>query len=112
MWVLLSSAAGYSGTLGNTGQMRTVSGSGDNFYRMLWNDRIVAVSVQKDDNTGAPLTASVYRNGTLIATRSVTSPMGSVSILVNPVTGLAPGMTGEESAPAVVNTARPTLEPS
>jgi len=93
VWIRVSSTAQYSGTLGNTGMMRQVFGTGDNFYQVFRSDQVVQVSVQKNDNSGAILTATIYRDGTAISTRSVTSPMGSVDLLIDPNTASAPGLT-------------------
>jgi hypothetical protein len=96
VWVRVNSTAEYAGSLGNAGFTRTVSGSGDNFYKVLWSDKIVQVSVRKQDNSGALLSVGIYRNGSLISTGSVTSPMGAVDLLVDPVTGRAPGLTADD----------------
>ena len=93
VWVRITSTSDYYGNIGNTGMMRQVSGSGDTIHPIFWPDHPVLVSVQKKDNTGAVLTATVYRNGTVIGTRSVNSPMGTVEILIDPVTARAPGMS-------------------
>jgi hypothetical protein len=76
--------------------MRQVAGSGDSIHPIFWSDRPVLVQVRKKDNTGAALTVMVYRNSTVIATRSVTSPMGTVEILIDPRTALAPGLSPED----------------
>jgi hypothetical protein len=99
VWIRVSSPSEYFGTLGNTGMMRQVSGTGDTFYKVLKNDQPVQVSVRKKDNSGALLTVAIYRNGTLISTRSVTSPMGTVDVLINPVTALAPGLSANDVLP-------------
>ena len=100
VWVRVNCTSEYFGTLGNTGIMRQVSGTGDNFYKVLRSDRPVQVSVQKKDNSGALLAVAIYRNGTLISTRSVTSPMGTVDMLIDPVTALAPGLFANDVLPA------------
>jgi hypothetical protein len=100
VWVRVNSTSEYFGTLGNTGIMRQVSGTGDNFYKVLRNDRPVQVSVQKKDNSGALLAVAIYRDGTLISTRSVTSPMGTVDMLIDPMTALAPGLSANDVLPA------------
>jgi hypothetical protein len=96
IWVRLTSASVYSGSVGNAGTLRDVTGTGDNFYRIFWDDRPVQVSVRKNDFTGALITAEVYRDGTLIISRSTTSPKGSIEILIDPQTGRAPGLTESE----------------
>jgi len=92
VWVRLTSTSEYFGSVGNAGTMRDVTGTGDNFYRIFWDDRTVQVSVQKNDYAGALLTAAVYRDGTLIISRSTTSPKGSIEILIDPQTARAPGL--------------------
>jgi hypothetical protein len=99
VWVRVNSTAYYIGTVGNPELMQKVSGTGDNFYKILRNDHSVQVSVQKQDNSGAVLAVGIYRNGTLISTRSVTSPMGSVDLLIDPLTARAPGITDNDTLP-------------
>jgi len=97
--VRLTSDSEYFGTVGNAGTMRQITGTGDNFYQIFWRDRTVQVSVQKNDNSGALFTATVYRDGTAISSRSVTSPMGAIEILIDPQTARAPGLTATETIP-------------
>jgi hypothetical protein len=99
VWVRVNSTANYFGNAGNTGQMQKVSGTGDQFYKVLRSDRPVQVSVQKQDNSGALLTVAIYRDGTMIATRSITSPMGTADLLIDPRTGRAPGLTENDTLP-------------
>ena len=95
----VNSTAFYFGNAGNPELMQQVSGTGDHFYKVLKNDRPVQVSVQKQDNSGALLAVAIYRDGTLIASRSVTSPMGSVDLLIDPLTARAPGLTENDMLP-------------
>jgi len=99
VWVRVNSTANYVGTVGNTELMQQVSGRGDTFYKVLWSDRPVQVSVQKQDNSGATLAIAIYRNGTLIGARSITSPMGAVDLLIDPLTARAPGMAENDTLP-------------
>ena len=99
VWVQVNSTANYTGSVGNAGFMQPFSGSGNNFYKVLWNDRTVQVSVQKQDNSGALLAVAIYRDGTLIDTHSVTSPMGTVDLLIDPLTARAPGLTENDTLP-------------
>jgi hypothetical protein len=105
VWVWVNSTSNYTGRVGNAGFLQPFSGSGNNFYKVRWNDRTVQVSVQKLDNSGALLAVAIYRNGTLISTSSLTSPKGTIDMLVDPLTARAPGLTGDDtragySAPA------------
>jgi hypothetical protein len=99
VWVRVNSTAYYVGTVGNPELMQKIAGTGDNFYKILRSDHSVQVSVQKQDNSGAVLAVGIYRNGTLISTRSVTSPMGSVDLLIDPLTARAPGITDNDTLP-------------
>lgn len=110
VWVRVNSTAYYFGSAGNPEQMQPVSGTGDNFYKVLRSDRPVQVSVQKQDNSGAVLAVGIYRNGTLISTRSVTSPMGTVDLLIDPLTALAPGLSRNDLYPEQAATPVPRLE--
>jgi len=108
VWVRLTSTSGYFGSVGNAGTMRDITGTGDNFYRIFWDDRTVQVSVRKNDYAGALLTAAVYRDGNLILSRSTTSPGGTIEILIDPQTARAPGLgktdtlSDKPSAPVVL----------
>jgi hypothetical protein len=97
--VRVNSTAYYFGNAGNPELMQKVSGTGDNFYKVLMSDHLVQVSVQKQDNSGALLAVAVYRDGTLISTRSVTAPMGTVDLLIDPLTARAPGLTENDTLP-------------
>ena len=99
VWVRINSTAYYTGIAGNPDYMQNVSGTGDMFYKVFRDDRPVQVSVQKQDNSGAVLAVGVYRNGTLITTRSVTSPMGTVNLLIDTLTGRPPGLTENDMQP-------------
>jgi hypothetical protein len=77
--------------------MQPFSGFGNNFYKVRWSNRTVQVSVQKQDNSGALLAVAIYRNGTLISTSSVTSPAGSIDMLIDPLTARAPGLTADDT---------------
>ncbi len=99
VWVRVNSTAYYFGEAGNPELMQKVSGTGDNFYKVLRSDHLVQVSVQKQDNSGALLAVAIYRDGTLIGTRSVTAPMGTIDLLIDPLTARAPGLTENDTLP-------------
>jgi hypothetical protein len=92
VWVRIDYPGTFIGEVGNTELMHPVSGTGVRLYKILWNDRVVEASAQKQENSGDPLVIEVYNNGTLITRSSTRAPMGSVSILIDPTTGRAPGM--------------------
>jgi hypothetical protein len=99
VWVRVNSSAYYFGNVGNPELMQKVSGTGNNLYKVLRSDRPVQVSVQKQDNSGALLAVAIYRDGILIGSRSVTSPMGTVDLLIDPLTARPPGLTENDTLP-------------
>jgi len=92
VWVRIESPGAFIGEVGNTELMHPVSGSGVRFYKILWSDRLVKVSAQKQENSGDTLLIEIYNNGTLIKHSSTRAPMGSIYILIDPITGQPPGL--------------------
>jgi len=88
----------YSGEVGNPGMMKMVSGSGDLFFPVRKNDGLVQATIRKQDNSGNILVVEVYNNGKMIYTRSVSTPRGSIDILIDARTGMIPGMTRSTAA--------------
>jgi hypothetical protein len=60
--------------------MKDVTASGDRYYQVPAKDEIVDASIQKLDDSGNALTVSVYNDGTLVSSGSVTKPQGTVEI--------------------------------
>ncbi|MFZ4711979.1 MAG: hypothetical protein ACOYMH_19265, partial [Zwartia sp.] len=81
----------FIGEVGNPERMHPVYGSGVQLYKVVMNDPILKASVQKQDNSGDTLIIEIYNNGTLIKRSSTRVPMGSVDILIEPLTGKPPG---------------------
>ena len=93
MWVRVVYPRNYYGRLGNPGSLRGVNGSGDRFYQMNENIRLVQVQMYKTDNSGDVLTVEIYRDGEVITHRSTSSPMGFIELLIDAKTGNPPGIT-------------------
>ncbi|MFA6225584.1 MAG: hypothetical protein WC620_05235 [Methanoregula sp.] len=93
VWVRIKYPQTFIGEVGNPELMHPASGTGVQLYKILWSDRVVKASVQKQDNSGDTLLIEVYRNGTLLKHSSTRVPMGSVQILIDPITGQPPGIT-------------------
>lgn len=89
----------FTGTIGNPGFSRQVSGTGNQVFPVLMTNTIVQATVQKQDYSGEMLTIEIYNNSTLLASKSVTAPMGEVSLLIDTTTAAAPGMS-TATAPA------------
>jgi len=83
----------FAGNVGNPAQMKPVTGTGDIFYPVQEYNGIVQASIQKRDNSGRTLTIEVYNNANMIYTRNVSTPGGSLDILLDTRTGTIAGMT-------------------
>ena len=82
----------FAGELGNPGRLGPVYGTGDMFFPIQKNDGLMQASIQKQDNSGSILTVEAYNNGKMIYTRNVSTPMGSLAILIDARSGEIPGM--------------------
>ncbi|PKL68451.1 MAG: hypothetical protein CVV30_11105 [Methanomicrobiales archaeon HGW-Methanomicrobiales-1] len=96
VWVRIDYPGTFIGEVGNPELMHPVSGTGVRFYKILWSDRAVEASAQKQENSGDTLAIEVYNNGTMIKRGSTRAPMGSVSILIDPTTGRPPGIGSQD----------------
>jgi hypothetical protein len=93
VWVRVGYPRSYYGWVGNAGSIRGVNGSGDQIYKIPETEGIVQVQMYKPDNSGDILTVQVYRDGEVISLRNVSTPMGSIELLIDAKTGHPPAMT-------------------
>jgi hypothetical protein len=93
VWVRVGYPRSYYGWVGNAGSIRGINGSGDQIYKIPETEGIVQVQMYKPDNSGDILTVQVYRDGEVISLRNVSTPMGSIELLIDAKTGLPPAMT-------------------
>jgi hypothetical protein len=93
VWVKVRYPHSYYGWVGNTGSIRGVTGSGDQIFRIPEIEGIVQVQMYKQDNSGDTLSVEIYRDGEVISLRNVSTPMGSLELLIDAKTGLPPAMT-------------------
>jgi hypothetical protein len=107
VWVRVMYPRNFYGRLGNPGSLRGITGSGDRFYQMDEKNRLVQVQIYKTDNTGDRLTVEIYRNGEIIQSRSTTSPMGLIELLIDAETGQPPGIVTPKITQTAVQTASP-----
>jgi hypothetical protein len=105
VWVRVIYPQNYQGRLGNPGSLRGISGSGDRFYQMNDENRLIQVQMYKTDNSGDTLAVEIYRNGEVITRRATTSPRGSIELLIDAMTGGPPGM----STPVITQTPDQTV---
>ncbi|OPY35741.1 MAG: hypothetical protein A4E35_02312 [Methanoregula sp. PtaU1.Bin051] len=87
LWLRVSSNTSFVGYFGNPGNLQHIGGSGDRFYKIPDDVRLVQVSFQKRDYSGEILAIGIYRNGTLITSRSTRVPGGSIDFIIDPETG-------------------------
>ena len=92
IWVRVVYTGNYYGRIGNPGSLQGVKGSGDQIYTIN-SDGLVQLQINKNDNTGNPLTVEIYRNGELITRKVRSAPMGSIELLIDTKTGNPPGVT-------------------
>jgi hypothetical protein len=92
IWVRVVYTGNYNGRVGNPGSLQSVKGSGDQIYKIK-NDGLVQLQINKNDNTGNPLTVEIYRNGELMTHQVRSAPMGSIELLIDAKTGNPPGVS-------------------
>jgi hypothetical protein len=92
VWVQVECDSRFTGWIGNPGMLRPVSGTGLQRYQIIDPGRLVEISVQKEENSGDILSVAIIRNGTTVASRTTRVPMGAIEVLIDPSTGLPPGM--------------------
>ena len=92
IWVRVVYTGNYNGRVGNPGSLQNVKGSGDQIYKIK-TDGLVQLQINKNDNTGNPLTVEIYRNGELMTHQVRSAPMGSIELLIDAKTGNPPGVS-------------------
>ena len=73
-------AGNFSGSVGASGRMMAVTGSGDQLYQIPVKNEIIEAAVQKLDGSGNPLTVVFYNNGVVVKSGITTSPSGSLDL--------------------------------
>jgi hypothetical protein len=81
VWVKVSYADKYEGTVGTPGSVREVVDTGEHFYQISTSDGPVVVSIQKDDGTSGMLSIDVYKDGNLMKHAETVAPKGIVEFL-------------------------------
>ena len=80
VWVRIMYAGNFSGSVGASGRMTAVTGSGDQLYQIPVQNEIVEAAVQKLDESGNPLTVVFYNNGVVVKSGITSSPDGSLDL--------------------------------
>jgi hypothetical protein len=110
VWVRIVSTGYYIGQVGNPGSLQQISGSSEKFYKIRDSRDIVKVSVEKQEYTGDELLVEIYKDGRMISSRSVTAPMGSVDLLIDPNTENPPGLITTRPTGNTTGTGKRQLE--
>ena len=84
VWVRIGYDGEYIGTIGAGGRLRDVKGTGGNFYQ-IWSasNDIVAISIQKLDTIGLPMTVELFNNGKIIRNQTIMTPKGTLTMTVD-----------------------------
>ncbi len=80
VWVKITYAYKYTGSVGTPGRLRDISDTGSHLYQISTSDGPVVVSVQKDDGSAAELAVDVYKNGVLMKHAQTISPKGIIEM--------------------------------
>jgi hypothetical protein len=80
IWVQVSYAGNYTGSVGTPGRMNDIAGNGERLYRIPAQNEIVEATIQKLDDSGKVLTVTVYNNGIAAQTGTISSPHGTLDI--------------------------------
>jgi hypothetical protein len=93
----------FAGSIGNPGSLHRVSGTGNRTFGVLMTTDIIQATIQKQDNSGEPLTVAMYDNSTLLAHKTVTAPGGEINLLIDTKTSSPPGIV-PDTLPGVNST--------
>jgi hypothetical protein len=81
IWVHVSYIGGWKGMYGITGDLQSVSNSGERFYEIEnTGGQLEAVFEKLDSSSQHPLVIEIYRDGNLLTQNSTSSPFGKVSV--------------------------------
>jgi hypothetical protein len=83
VWVRVIYSGNFTGTVGTTGKMRLVTGSGDQFYQVPTIDGTVEALIQKLDGSGNIIATEVYNNGQIVKRSTITAPRGTIDLQVD-----------------------------
>lgn len=94
VWVHIVYDGEYSGTVGTAGRLRDVSEAGGHYYQIPASQKdIVEATIEKHDTTGLPLTIEVYNDGVMVKRNTITTPKGTLRLIVDLNTERTPILT-------------------
>jgi hypothetical protein len=80
VWVQITYAGNFTGSVGTSGRMADVTGSGDQWYQIPAQNEIVEAAAQKADGSGNALNVIFYNNGVQVNNGTTTAPFGALDI--------------------------------
>ncbi|HXX54536.1 MAG TPA: hypothetical protein VEI81_00395 [Methanoregula sp.] len=83
VWVHVDYAGNFTGSVGTSGRMETVSGTGSGLYRIPAQNDIVEAAIQKSDGSGKALIVEIYDNGTVAGHDTTSAPGGTIDLHVS-----------------------------
>jgi len=83
VWVRITYANRFIGTVGTPGAERDVGDTGDKIYQISTSTGTAVASVKKKDGSADELAVELYKDGNLVTRKSTTAPNGLVEIQVS-----------------------------
>jgi len=80
VWVRVTYAGNFTGSISANGLERVVKGSGDKFYQMSIKSGIIDGYMEKEDGSANNLVIQVYKDGLWVATANTSKPQGIAEI--------------------------------
>jgi hypothetical protein len=78
VWVLVDYPGRYTGSIGTSGRMRDIAGTGDRFFQLYESSGVVTAEIQKAEKNGERINVILYKNGAEIRRVNTTAPGGTV----------------------------------
>jgi hypothetical protein len=105
VWVRITYAGNFAGSVGAAGRMKDVNSSGDQLYQIPARNEILEATIQKLDGSGNILTVSFYNDGVLASSGSTMSPHGTLDLHADlrsavPVATAGTSTTGNQASGA------------
>jgi hypothetical protein len=80
VWVQVSYAGNFSGSVGAEGWATEVNGSGTRLYQLPVHDTVIEGTINKLDGSGNILDIGIYNGGSLVSESTTSHPWGSVDL--------------------------------
>jgi hypothetical protein len=81
VWVRVTSPGNYTGSIGTAGNLRDITGTGEQFYQIpAAPDAMIDIIIQKESGSGDMLSADIYNFGVLVKHGAITAPKGTLEM--------------------------------